>query len=122
MPELQIHPYAIVAVLTALALIFPFVPLGLARWLAPRKPGQEKQATYECGLESEGEAWVQFKVQYFLYALAFVIFDVEVVFLVPWAVAYFGLGWDALIKMALFVGLLAGGLAWAWVRGALQWR
>ena len=80
-----------------------------------------KSSTYECGLETVGETWVQFRVQYYIYALVFVIFDIETVFLYPWAVAYNKLGLFALVEMFIFLAILAGGLIYAWRKGALEW-
>ncbi len=113
--------YAFIGVFFLAALSFPVVPLVLAYFLRPKRPTPIKQSTYECGLEAIGDIWVQFKVQYYLYALAFVIFDVEVIFLYPWAVAYNQLGLFALIEMLIFLGLLVFGLIYAWRKGALEW-
>ena len=77
--------YFRVLVLAVVAVIFGCLPLVIARLLRPKKLGEIKQAAFECGLESKGDPWVQFKIQYYVYALAFVIFDVEVIFLYPWA-------------------------------------
>lgn len=99
----------------------PIVVLILAYFLRPKRPTPIKQSTYECGLESLGEIWVQFKIQYYLYALAFVIFDIEVVFLYPWAVAYNQLGIFALVEMVIFLSILVYGLVYAWRKGALEW-
>lgn len=114
-----------VVVLGVAAVLFALAPLGLARlwtmWVAPRKPGSVKQATYECGLESRGDAWVQFRSEYYLYAILFLVFDVEVVFLVPFAVAFLGLPAGACVAFLLFVAFLAEGLVWAWRRGFLRW-
>jgi NADH-quinone oxidoreductase subunit A len=114
--------YAFIGVFFLAALSFPVVPLVLAYFLRPKRPTPIKQSTYECGLEAIGDIWVQFKVQYYLYALAFVIFDVEVIFLYPWAVNHAEMALTVLIKAALFIGVLAFGLAYAWRRGALEWR
>ncbi len=108
------------------ALVFALAPLGLA-WLwarkfSPPKPGAVKQAIYECGLESKGDAWVQFRSEYYLYGIIFLIFDVEAVFLLPFAVAFGGLSVGPCIGMLIFVLLLAEGLAWAWQKGVLTWR
>ncbi|TAL03329.1 MAG: NADH-quinone oxidoreductase subunit A, partial [Verrucomicrobia bacterium] len=93
-----------------------------AKKFSPNKPGQDKNATYECGLESKGDAWVQFKSEYYLYAIIFLIFDVETVFLLPFAVAFTGLGAGAFISLMVFLFLLVAGLAWAWMKGVLTWR
>jgi NADH-quinone oxidoreductase subunit A len=113
--------YVFLAVFLAVAILFPLVPIGLAKVLAPRKPSKQKQDIYECGLESKGDAWVQFKVQYYIYALIFVIFDVETIFLYPWAVIYDQLALFGLIEVVVFVGLLVVGYYYAWHKGALEW-
>jgi NADH:ubiquinone oxidoreductase subunit 3 (subunit A) len=104
-----------------LAPIFPAVPIIINRLLGPQKPNPIKQQTYECGVETVGDAWVQFKVQYYIYALVFVIFDIEAVFLFPIAAAYDSLGLFAVGAAILFIILLADGLAYAWGRGVLEW-
>ena len=119
-------PYIFIFVLLVAALAFALLPLGLA-WLwarefSPRKPGPAKNAIYECGLESKGDAWVQFQAQYYLYAIIFLIFDVEVVFLLPFAVVFGGLPIGAFIAMMVFLLLLVEGLAWAWQKGVLTWK
>lgn len=94
----------------------------LINWLlGPRKPNLIKQQTYECGVETVGDSWVQFKVQYYIYALVFVVFDIEAVFLFPIAAAYDQLGLFAIGATLLFILLLADGLAYAWGRGVLKW-
>ncbi len=104
------------------ALCFAAAPLILSACLRPRKPAQVKQDTYECGLESKGDSWAQFKVQYYVYALIFVIFDVETVFIYPWAVAFKHLGLFAFVEMILFIGILAVGLVYAWRKNILEWE
>ena len=108
------------------AILFALVPLGLARlWsrkFSPLKPGPDKNATYECGLESKGDAWVQFKSEYYLYAIVFLIFDVETIFLLPFAVAFAGLPAGAFVAMMIFLLLLIEGLIWAWKKGVLTWK
>src|ERR1041385_3059270 len=108
------------------AIVFALTPIALA-WLwaktfSPRKPGQDKNATYECGLESKGDAWVQFKAEYYLYAIIFLIFDVETIFLLPFAVSFTGLSVGAFVAMLVFLLLLVEGLAWAWQKGVLTWK
>ncbi len=120
------HPYAFLAVFLAVALAFPLVMLAVAkswsRFFQPAKPGASKNATYECGLAPTGDSWIQFKAHYYLYAIFFLIFDVEVLFLLPFAVAFTGLPTGALIAMLVFILLLAEGLVWAWHRGYLEWK
>ena len=113
--------WGFVAVFIVFALAFPAVGLGMAWLLRPHRPGRIKKSTYECGLETVGETWVQYKVQYYLFALVFVIFDVETMFLYPWAVAYNQLPLFALVEMMIFIAILAVGLVYAWRKGALEW-
>lgn len=105
---------------------FALGPLLLA-WLwakkfSPPKPGESKNAIYECGLESKGDAWVQFKAEYYLYGILFLVFDVETIFLLPFAVAFGGLSVGAFVAMMVFLLLLAEGLVWAWKKGVLSWK
>jgi NADH-quinone oxidoreductase subunit A len=123
---MALSPYFSLAVLFVAALGFGLAPLGLA-WLwarvySPSKPNAIKNAVYECGLESRGDAWVQLRPAYYLYAIIFLIFDVEAVFLLPFAVAFTGLGMAACAAMLVFVLLLVEGLAWAWAKGVLEWE
>jgi NADH-quinone oxidoreductase subunit A len=113
--------YAFIGLFFVAAATFPILPLVAAWFLSPKRPTQTKLDTYECGLEAIGDIRVQFKVQYYLYALAFVIFDIEVIFLYPWAVAYNQLGLFALVEMAIFLLILVSGLVYAWKKGALEW-
>jgi len=92
-----------------------------ARVFSPRKSTFVKNSIYECGLVSHGDAWVQFRSAYYLYAIIFLIFDVEAVFLLPFAVAFSGLSAAACVAMLIFVLLLVEGLAWAWAKGVLTW-
>lgn len=110
-----------VGVLVFAAIAMAGLPLIVAKLVAPRKPTVQKLETYECGMETVGETWVQFKVQYYIYALVFLIFDVEIVFLFPWAVAFDKLPLLGVISGVLFVFLLGGGLMYAWRKGALEW-
>ena len=118
--------YLPILVLFVAAVGFALAPIALA-WLwakkySPRKPGQDKNAIYECGLESKGDAWVQFKAEYYLYAIIFLIFDVETLLLLPFAVAFTGLAAEAFIAMMIFIFLLVAGLVWAWQKGVLTWK
>jgi NADH:ubiquinone oxidoreductase subunit 3 (subunit A) len=89
--------------------------------LAPRKPNHIKQSTYECGMETVGENWVQFKAQYYVFALVFLVFDVETVFLFPWAVSLGKLSLFAVIEGIVFILILIAGLVYAWRKGMLEW-
>jgi NADH-quinone oxidoreductase subunit A len=118
--------YFLIVLLMAAAVAFAIVPLALAwlwaRFVSPRKPGPDKDAIYECGLESKGDAWVSFHSEYYLYAIVFLVFDVEVIFLLPFAVAYTQLPIGAVVAMLVFLLLLVEGLVWAWRKGVLTWR
>jgi NADH:ubiquinone oxidoreductase subunit 3 (subunit A) len=117
--------YVTLVVFLVAGVLFALVPLALARlwaWkFAPPKPGAVKNSHYECGLESRGDAWRPFKSSYYLYAIVFLVFDVEVVFLLPFAVAFSGLPLGAVLAMMLFLLLLVEGLVWAWSKGVLRW-
>ena len=120
------NPYLFIVLLALAAVAFALTPLALAwlwaRFYSPKKPSQEKNAIYECGLQSKGDAWIQFKSEYYLYAIIFLIFDVETIFLLPFAVAFTGLGVGAFIAMMVFILLLVEGLVWAWTKGVLTWK
>ena len=122
----EYNPYLFVVILMAGAVAFALTPILLARlWakvFSPPKPGPEKQSIYECGLESKGDAWLQFKSEYYLYAIIFLIFDVATIFLVPFAVAFTSLSAGAFIAMMVFLLLLVEGLVWAWKKGILNWK
>lgn len=123
---LSANPWPSIVALLAGALVFGITPLALAKlWavkFSPAKPGLEKNAIYECGLESAGDAWIQFKASYYLYAIIFLIFDVEAVFLLPFAVAFTGLPAGACVAMLVFLLLLLEGLVWACQKGVLNWN
>jgi NADH-quinone oxidoreductase subunit A len=120
------HPYASLAVFAAVAVAFPVALLSVAqlwfRFFQPAKPSAIKNAVYECGVPPTGDSWIQFKAHYYLYAILFLIFDVEVLFLLPFAVAFTTLSTGALLAMLVFILLLAEGLVWAWHRGFLEWK
>lgn len=110
-----------IGIFLLLAPVFPAAALLIPRIIAPKKPNKIKLEPYECGMETVGETWVQFKVQYYIFALVFLIFDVEIVFLFPWAVAFDQLPLFAVLEGILFILILAGGLIYAWRKGALEW-
>ena len=118
-------PWSSIVALLVGGLAFGIAPLVLAKlWsvkFSPAKPGAEKNAIYECGLESAGDAWIQFKASYYLYAIIFLIFDVEAIFLLPFAVAFTGLTMGACVAMLVFLLLLVEGLVWACQKGVLTW-
>jgi NADH:ubiquinone oxidoreductase subunit 3 (subunit A) len=101
--------------------LFALVILATNWLLRPRHRGREKERTYECGLDTEGTTWIQFKISYYLYALVFVVFDVETVFLFPWALTFRTASMASFAEMAIFIALLAMGIWYAWRKGAFEW-
>lgn len=114
--------YIFIGLFFVVAVLFPIVAVGLAYFLRPKRPTPEKATTYECGLDTRGPTWVRFRAQYYLYALVFVVFDVETAFLYPWAAAYNKLALFGLIEMLIFLAILVLGLVYAWKKGALEWQ
>ncbi|MBN1430984.1 MAG: NADH-quinone oxidoreductase subunit A [Anaerolineae bacterium] len=113
--------WTFIALLFVISLILPAVPILAGRILGPRKPNPLKNSTYECGVETVGDTWVQFDVQYYIFALVFLVFDIEVVFLYPWAVAYGQLSLFGVVAGIVFIVTLAEALLYAWRKGALEW-
>jgi len=113
--------FGTVLVAAILGIIMVAVPLMVQSLVAPSKKSKEKLETYECGEESEGSAWLQFNIRFYVIALIFLIFDVEVVFLFPWAVVFKDLGLLAMVEMAIFLVILIVGLAYVWVKADLNW-
>jgi len=117
----MLNDWLFIGVFLVLAPLFPALALIIPRIVAPRKPNPLKSQTYECGIETVGNTWVQFRVQYYIFALIFLIFDVELVFLFPWAVAFGQLPLFAVLEGVLFLLILIAGLIYAWRKGALEW-
>ena len=110
----------VVVILTAIALVA--VALGIARAISPRSYNPQKGEAYECGIPTRGQSWMQFKVGYYLFAILFLMFDVEMVFLFPWAAVVQDLGVYGLVSIFFFIVVLILGLAYAWKKGALEWK
>ena len=123
----MLNEYGYIAILLVFAVLFPALPLMVSfvfRLLniRPEAPDPVKSDTYECGVETEGDSWVQFNFRYYLVALIFVVFDVEVVFLYSWAVAFPEQLWVGFIEALTFIGILVLGYVYAWRKKALEWR
>src|SRR4051794_35890732 len=118
---MTINNYIFVGLLLLGAVTFALAPLAIVALIAPRKRSLAKGDIYECGVKTHGETWIRFRIQYYIFALLFVVFDIETVFLYPWAVSYSGLGAFALVEMLIFLALLTVGLAYAWAKGDLRW-
>ncbi|MDR0766223.1 MAG: NADH-quinone oxidoreductase subunit A [Odoribacteraceae bacterium] len=110
----------VVVLLTAIFLVV--AALGIARLISPRTFNRQKGEAYECGIPTRGSSWMQFKVGYYLFAILFLLFDVETVLLFPWAVIARELGSAGLISISFFIAILVLGLAYAWKKGALEWK
>jgi NADH-quinone oxidoreductase subunit A len=122
-----LEQYGRAGILLLFAFAFPLAALlmsallGLLR-VRPRAPDPIKSATYECGMETEGNTWVQFNFRYYYFALLFVIFDIEAVFLYPWAVAFRQVKLFGFVEVLLFIAILLVGYVYAWRKRALEWH
>lgn len=114
--------YAFVLILSVIAFIIPISAVTIGGLLGPKRPDPIKNDTYESGVQTIGDTWVQFKAQYYLIGLIFLIFDVEVIFLFPIAIAYGKLSLFAVFSTVLFVVILLLGLLLEWRKGALEWE
>jgi len=114
--------WAGVFIFLVVALIFGAGGIATSFLIQPRKDTPLKLEPYECGMPTRGSSWIQFKTSYFLYALLFVVFDVETIYLYAWAVKFRSLGFFAFIEMIIFVFILVVGLWYAWKEGALEWQ
>ena len=113
--------YVPIFVFLCVAFLVAAGTLAVAKIARPHNPNKVKGMAYECGIETVGDTWVQFKVQYYIFALVFVVFDVETIFLYPWAVQYKQLGVFGFLEMLVFLGILVLGYLWVWKKGALEW-
>lgn len=116
--------YAGVGAVVIVAVLFPALIIGISYLVHPKWTTSEKLLAYECGIDTQGDTWVQFKASYFMYALVFVAFDVETVFLYPWAMRFKSLllqGSFAFVEMFVFIAILVIGFWYAWKEGALEW-
>jgi len=118
------------AFLTNWAYVLAFIVAGvvmvagillMSRLIYPIHPSREKYATYECGIEPIGDSWHPFAVRYYIFALLFLVFDVEAIFLFPWTLSFRRLGTTGFVEALLFIAVLAVGLLYAWRKGALEW-
>ena len=124
MPDLsQYLPILIyLGIAFALSAAFVFLPMGVSVLTGTHQPTEEKNSEYECGFPAFEEPRSQFDVRFYLVAILFIVFDLEIAFVFPWAVVFRGLGVFALVEMGIFLGLLVLGFAYAWKKGALEWE
>lgn len=114
--------YITVAVLAGFGLALVAVAVGVAALLRPNNPNPNKRQSYECGIDPVGGGWSQTHIRYYIFALLFLIFDVEAVFIFPWAIQLESLGVFALVEMVIFIGILLAGLIYAIRKGVLRWE
>ena len=119
---MQLSEYLGILLLLGLAALIGISLLVLGRLIGPRSPTREKLSPYECGFEAFEDARAKFDVRYYLMAILFVVFDLEIAFMFPWAVVFRDLGLVGLVEMALFITLLLVGFAYVWKKGALEWE
>jgi NADH-quinone oxidoreductase subunit A len=113
--------YAPILIFLAVATAFPVVTLVVARLLRPSRYDAVKSEAYECGVPPSGDARARYPVRFYVIAVLFVVFDVETIFLFPWAVKMRALGMFGLMEMIVFLGILIVGYAYVWKKGALEW-
>ena len=117
----MLNQWLYIAIFVAISILLPTIAIFLARVLSPKKPNKLKNSVYECGMETYDKTWIQFRIQYYLYALVFLIFDVETVFLYPIAVAYNQISLFMVIETIIFISILFIGFLYVWRKGALNW-
>src|SRR3954451_5370906 len=110
-----------IVLMIVLGLLFAVPSVALSQFLGPRKPSPEKSAPYECGMPAVGDARERMSVKFYLVAMIFLLFDIEVAFLYPWAMALRALGWGGFVQVLLFMLLLLAGYIYVWRKGALDW-
>jgi NADH-quinone oxidoreductase subunit A len=119
--DTQLSEFGKVFIFLLVGVVFVVLGFLTSRLIRPHRPNPEKLTSYECGEETVGTAWIQFNIRFYVVALIFIIFDVELLFLFPWSTVFKGIGPLALIEALIFVGILAVGLAYAWAKGDLEW-
>ncbi len=117
----MIIDYLNVFIFLAVGICMVVVTITISRILHPKKVTDEKLITYECGEDPVGQSWIRFNNRFYIVALVFIIFDIEVVFLFPWALVYKRLGMFAFVEMMIFIAILLAGFAYVWAKGDLEW-
>ena len=118
----MMEQYIPIGIMGAFALAFGLVLVNVNKWLGPSKPSEEKLSTYESGMEPVKTARERFSVKFYLVAMLFIVFDIEIVFMYPWAVKFRELGLAGLVEMLVFIGVLLVGFLYVWRKGALKWQ
>ena len=119
---MNLDPYLPVILFILVGVVVGVVPQVLGFVLGPRRPDQAKNSPYECGFEAFEDARMKFDVRYYLIAIMFIAFDLEIAFVFPWAVIFRDLGMTGLVEMGIFLGLLLMGFIYVWKKGALEWE
>lgn len=118
----MLEQYIPIGIMIVLAVVFGLVLVNINKWIGPSKPNEEKLSTYESGMEPVKSARERFSVKFYLVAMLFIVFDIEIVFMYPWAVTFRELGMFGLIEMLIFIGVLLVGFVYIWRKGALRWH
>ncbi len=118
----MLENYLPILIFIVVGITFGLVPIALGRLLAPNRPDSEKLSPYECGFDAFEDSRMKFDVRYYLVAILFIIFDLEIAFLFPWAVALNEIGMTGFLAMMLFLGILVVGFIYEWKKGALEWE
>jgi NADH-quinone oxidoreductase subunit A len=118
----MLYEYLPLAILFTLAIALAFFVVGLGHWFGPQRPTARKQMPYESGMNPIGPGTRRMTVRYYLVAVLFILFDIEIIFFLPWAVAFHSLGLFGLIEMGIFIIILLVGYVYAWKKGALEWE
>nr|YP_010267324.1 NADH-plastoquinone oxidoreductase subunit 3 [Brainea insignis]QLD96876.1 NADH-plastoquinone oxidoreductase subunit 3 [Brainea insignis]UIF93924.1 NADH-plastoquinone oxidoreductase subunit 3 [Brainea insignis] len=116
-----LHQYDSFWIFLLVSISIPYLAFSIPGFIAPTREGPEKLTSYESGIEPKGDAWIRFQIRYYMFALVFVVSDVETVFLYPWAVSFRELGLFAFIEVIIFIFILVVGLVYAWRKGASEW-
>ncbi|MER3523573.1 MAG: NADH-quinone oxidoreductase subunit A [Ignavibacteria bacterium] len=117
----MLEQYAPIGIMIVLAVLFGIVLANINTWIGPKKPNDEKLSTYESGMEPVRTARERFSVKFYLVAMLFIVFDIEIVFMYPWAVRFKELGLFGFVEMMVFILILLVGFVYIWRKGALQW-
>nr|YP_010409055.1 NADH dehydrogenase subunit 3 [Adiantum flabellulatum]URH13285.1 NADH dehydrogenase subunit 3 [Adiantum flabellulatum] len=115
------HQYDSFRIFLLVCISIPYLAFSITRFVAPPREGPEKLASYESGIEPKGDTWIRFQIRHYMFALVFTVFDVETVFLYPWATSFEELGLFAFVEAIVFIFILIVGLVYAWRKGASEW-
>ena len=118
----MLQNYVPILIFLGVALVLGSVLIGAGWFLGPRRPDKEKLSAYECGFEAFADSRMKFDVRYYLIAIQFIVFDLEIIFIVPWTQVFMEIGARSLVTMGLFVGMLFLGFIYVWKKGALEWE